>query len=118
MFELSQQPLRTANLDPVEPDNLQSFSTCVCQVLDELKIPDSEMKQLGIFLESELDPELELIHHQEKVCLVQYRVWKLDPHNLDKRTQFATSLCKLLEMQPNLQHLSSKLADMQEDLGY
>jgi hypothetical protein len=118
MFELSQQEVRSANPTPLEVDHSHSFTTCVCQVLNELQIPDSEMKQLGCFLESELDPELELIHHQEKVCLTDYRAWKSDPGNIDKRTLFATSLCQLLEMRPHLQHLNSKFADLQDDLGY
>lgn len=114
MFELSPQQARTSE----EPDSLHHFSTRVCQVLDELQIPESEMKHFGCFLESELDPELELIHHQEKMCLADYQTWKADPESIDKRTLFATSICKLLEMRPNLQHLSSKFADLQEDLGY
>jgi hypothetical protein len=118
MFELSQQEVRSASPTSLEVDHIHSFTTCVCQVLNKLQIPDSEMKQLGFFLESELDPELELVHYQEKVCLTDYRVWKADPKNMDKRTLFAASLCQLLEMRPHLQRMSSKFADLLEDLGY
>lgn len=118
MFEPSQQQVRAVTFVPPEPDSSHNFATSVYQVLDELKIPDNEMRQLGCFLERDLDPELELVHHQEQECLVHYRNWKVDPKNLDKRTLFTTSLYKLLEMWPNLQHLSSKFADLQEDLGY
>jgi hypothetical protein len=118
MFELSQQQVRSANSSPLEVDHIHSFATCVYQVLNKLQIPDSEMKQLGDFLESELDPELELIHHQEKVCLTDYRAWKSDPKNMDKRTLFAASFCQLLEMRPQLQRMNSKFADLQDDFGY
>jgi hypothetical protein len=118
MFELSQQQVRSAHATQLEEDHSHSFSSCVCQVLNELQISDSEMRHLGCFLEGELDPELETIHHQEQEALVHYRNWKSDPKNLNNRALFAASLCKLLEMRPHLQHLSRKFADLQEDLGY
>jgi hypothetical protein len=118
MFELSQQHLRETTCAVSEMDNLHSFTSSVAQVLDELQIPNNEMSRLGEFLEGELNPELDLIHHQEQDCLNHYRNWKADHKNLDKRALFIVSLCRLLEMRPRLQHLSSQFADLQEDLGY
>lgn len=118
MFELSQQHLREATSAVPEMDNLHSFTSSVSQVVDKLQIPNNEMSRLGQFLEEELDPELDLVHFQEQDCLAHYRNWKVDHKSLDKRALFTVSLCKLLEMRPKLQHLSSKFADLQEDLGY
>ncbi|WP_164929056.1 hypothetical protein [Gloeobacter violaceus] len=79
---------------------------------------DEELERLGRYVEGELLQGLNLVQQKEQRCLSHYREWCADQANNGKRARFVLALCELLELWPKLEHLSSDLADMREDLGF
>lgn len=81
------------------------------------RVDNSDLLQLGHYVEESLLGELSRVHHKAQACLDRYHDWQADQTDLQRRTGFVLAFYELLDLYPQLHKMGTDLADLREDLG-